>query len=432
MSTTIVIVNWNGGRDLPDCLRSIAAQSSPPLETVLVDNSSTDGSVEVVEAEFPWVRVMRLPTNQGFGAAINIAAASIDAGFIAILNPDVVLDQTWIEVIDAAFALDPTVGIVGTKLLFPDGITIQHAGGMLRRPLMLADHRGYRQPDNPSDMAPVDVEYVTGAALVIRRECFEALRGFDDRFFLYFEETDLCARARGAGWIVRYLPQARGVHRESAVTERDSPAYFRAYHLGRVRFALKHVTPIEILSEFISAERERIGSVVSLDELTGLRHAFALHAASLATSESDGLARSDTRLRPILAMAFDDLARQSLVTIPSSFRDPPASTHLAERVEVRPEAFHSDFPVAGKAVVAVRTAWNWMSTRWYLAPILAQQNAINREIADRLEDVQSRLRQIDQRLDIQAGWLIEVDRDLRALQRRVGIMESMPDRQPRE
>src|SRR5207302_7257086 len=121
-------------------------------------------------------------------------------------------------VVAAAFARDDRLGVAGGKLLYPDDRTLQHAGGIVRRPLMLADHRRYGQPDDPTETDPIDVDYVTGAAIAIRRRALEQVGGLDEGFFLYFEETDLCQRARDAGWRVRYLPGATAVHRESAAT----------------------------------------------------------------------------------------------------------------------------------------------------------------------------------------------------------------------
>ena len=211
MKPTVAIVNWNGGTDLLTCLTSIATQTLPPAEIVLVDNGSTDGSADAALANHPDITRIDLPENPGYGAAANAAAKATKGDPIAILNPDVTLEPGWLQAVVDAFRSDEQLGVAGAKLLFPDGL-VQHAGGTLRRPLMLADHRRYRQPDDPSEVDPIDVDYVTGAALALRRRALEQLGGFDEGFFLYFEETDLCWRAREAGWRVRYLPTARAVH----------------------------------------------------------------------------------------------------------------------------------------------------------------------------------------------------------------------------
>jgi GT2 family glycosyltransferase len=408
----VVVVNWNGGADLLDCLASVAAQTLAAGEVVLVDNGSTDGSADAAAAAHPAVARLDLPSNPGYGAAVNAAAAATSGDPLVVLNPDVTLAPEWLETVASAFADDPGLGVAGAKLLFPDGL-VQHAGGIVRRPLMLADHRGYRQPDDPAEQEPVDVDYVTGAALAIRRRCLAATGGFDEAYFLYFEETDLCWRAREAGWRVRYLPRARAVHRESAVTGRDSPGYYRGYHTGRIRFALTHLAPAAFLGELVPAERARLGSVVSVEELIGLREAFLANAERLA--DDPRLGARAPELRPALADALGQLAERAVATPPTSLRAEPRPSPLRASARVEPRPFRSR--LAG--VARLRTAWNWMSTRWYVAPILEQQNHLNAELVAAIERVEARLERLERREDVQASWLVELDRDLAALRRRL-------------
>jgi GT2 family glycosyltransferase len=409
---TVVVVNWNGGADLLDCLASVAAQTLEASEVLLVDNGSTDGSADAAAARHPTIARLDLPANPGYGAAVNAAASATSGDPLVVLNPDVTLAPEWLATVAPAFEDDPRLGVAGVKLLFPDGL-VQHAGGILRRPLMLADHRRYRQPDDPTEQEPVDVDYVTGAALAIRRQCLVETGGFDERFFLYFEETDLCWRAREAGWRVRYVPRARAVHRESTVTVRDSPGYYRGYHTGRIRFALKHLAPAAVLGELVPAERARLGSVASVEELAGLRQAFLGNAERLA--DDPLLAARAPELRPALADALEQLAERAIATAPTSLTAEPRASPLRAAAHVEPRPFRSR--LAG--VARLRTAWNWMSTRWYVAPILEQQNRLNAELVAALERVEARLERLERREDVQASWLVELDRDLTALRRRL-------------
>ncbi|HEY3079113.1 MAG TPA: glycosyltransferase family 2 protein [Chloroflexota bacterium] len=418
----VAIVNWNGGDDLLGCLAALCAQTRPAAEMVLVDNGSTDGSAEAAQARFPVSRRIDLPHNPGYGAGANAAARATTGDPVVVLNPDVVLDPDWLEVVADAFAADPRVGVVGSKLLFPDG-TVQHAGGLLHRPLMLADHRRYRQPDTADELEPIDVEYVNGAAIAIRRAAFEEIGGFDEGFFLYFEETDLCFRAAASGWRVRYLPRARAIHRESAVTVRGSAGYYRGYHRGRIRFALKHLPPAAFLGELVPAERARLAMVVSLEELAGLRHAFVDHATLLAPGGDRLLAPTAPELRPALADALAQLAERAVATAPAGRRADPAPGPLRSLARVEPRPFRSDVPGVGGAIAAARTAWNWVSTRWYLAPILEQQNRLNAELVEALERLDARLARLEQGEEVQASWLVEIDRDLLALARRVAELD---------
>ena len=422
----VVVVNTNGGDKLLRCLDALARQTRPAAELLVVDHCSTDGSPEAAAGRFPRVRVLRKETNAGYGAAGNLGIRETTGDPVVLMNEDVILEPDWLDVVASAMAADPRVGIVGGLLLFPEGL-IQHAGGFLHRPLMLADHFAYRQPADAAPTEARDVEYVTGAVIAMRRAALAQLGGFDEGFPAYFEETDLCHRARAAGWAVRYLPNARGVHLESASYKRDSPRYYRLYHHGRVRFALKHLTPAEFLCQFVPAERGRIANVVALEELVGLRHAFVDHSALLVRPDGGGLAAAQPELRPALADALADLAQRAVATTPTGVAAAPASfAGLASRAEVAPRPFRSAVPLIGPAIAAVRGAWNWMSTRWYLAPILEQQNAYNREVADALAHLDARLAALEARADLPAGWLAEIDRDLTALARRVAAQAPPP------
>jgi GT2 family glycosyltransferase len=371
-----IVVNWNGGDDLAACLASLFVQTAAPDEVVLADNGSTDGSAAAAAARFPSVRRLDLPHNPGFGGAVNAAASTTSADLLVVLNPDVVLAPDWLATVASAFAADPRLGVAGAKLLFPDG-RVQHAGGRVIRPLMLADHRHYGSADTADERDPIDVDYVTGAAIAIRRAAFAAVGGFDEHFFLYFEETDLCARVRAAGWRVRYLPLARAVHKESAVTGRESAAYYGNYHRGRIRYALKHVRAAGVLSELVPAERNRIDAVVSLDELAGLRHAFVDHAALLGGPDATDLAADQPELRPALAYALAGLAEHVVATVPSELRAPVGRSGRLSALK----------DLAGAA--------------------------------RRLAELERRVAALERRADIPSAWLVEIDRDLTALARRV-------------
>jgi GT2 family glycosyltransferase len=414
---TVAIVNYNGGADLATCLAAVDAQTLAPAEVVVVDNRSTDGSADDVGS----ARLIRLEQNLGYGGAANAAAAATDGDPLVVLNPDVALRPDWLAVATDAFEADQRLGVAGCKLFFPDGRTIQHAGGIVRRPLMLADHRRYGQPDDPAEVEPVDVDYVTGAALAVRRAAFDQVGGFDQGFFLYFEETDLCQRARGAGWRVRYLPRAAAIHRESAVTGRESALYYRQYHLGRLRYALKHLSPAAFLVDFLPAERGRLPTVVAPDELLGLRHAYLDHACLLELGDRL-LAAAQPELRPALADALAALAERATATTPAAPGDAAPGDGLSALARLEALPFRSPLP----GVAAVRTAWNWMSTRWYLAPILDQQSHFNHQAASALARVESRLATLEQRLALQTALLAEIDHDLVALARRVAAGADAP------
>jgi GT2 family glycosyltransferase len=409
MRPAFALVNFNGGADLLDAIRSVYAQTVAPVGVAIVDNGSSDGSLEAAEAAFPDVVAIRLPENLGFGAAANVAFARIGGDPLIVLNPDVVLRPAWVEAVIDAFAADPGIGIVGGKLLYPDERTIQHAGGIIIRPLMLADHRQYGESDGPTDEA-CDVDYVTGAALAIRQAAFESLDGFDPHYFLYYEEADLCFRARAAGWRVHYRPDAVGIHRESMSVGRESSRYYLWYHTSRVRFALTHLSAATVLTEFVPAERDRLAAVVSRDELAGLHGAFVVNVRALSDAADAALGGDQPNLRPALADSLAGLAALALTAVPVESRvapvEAPSFARLAGLI------FRSDMPIVGGLIVAFRTLWNDISARWYLQPVIDRQNEINQEIARSLLRIERRLAEIDARVELQAGWLGDLDRDL--------------------
>jgi N-acetylglucosaminyl-diphospho-decaprenol L-rhamnosyltransferase len=253
---SIIIVNWNVRDLLQQCLHSILADSQTcSLEVIVVDNASTDGSVEMVRTEFPGVRVIVNSDNQGFPFANNQGIAIAQGRYVFLLNPDteVVGDALATMVAFADAHLD--VGVVGPQLLNPDG-SVQPSRRRLPTlatafcestwlqpyaPRRLLEH--YYAHDRPDDEIQ-DVDWVDGASLMARGDAIKQVGLMDEGFFMYSEELDWCRRFREAGWRVVYLPMACIVHHRGKSSEQALPArhihfqtskvrYFRKYH-GRV------------------------------------------------------------------------------------------------------------------------------------------------------------------------------------------------------
>ena len=172
---------------------------------------------------------------------------------------------------------DPDVAIAGCKLWYPDGETLQHGGGYITHPQAMPGHYGIGEADAGQHDAARYVDYVIGAAVAVRRTALEQIGLFDEGFFLYYEDADLCARARAAGYRVVYEPRATAVHVESAVAVRGSFSYYQRFHTGRWRYLLKHFSADALLNETVPAEAawlERIGDderrAVSLAYLANL------------------------------------------------------------------------------------------------------------------------------------------------------------------
>lgn len=360
---SVVVVSYNSRRDLPACLDALLAVAEPRLDIIVVDNASTDGSADLVATAFPMLRLLRSPRNLGFAGGNNLGFAAASGDILLTLNPDARLEAAAWSALAGAFAGDPRLGIAGCKLCYADG-RIQHAGGVLDYPLATAHHRGAGEADRGQYDEPADVEFVTGAALAMRRAVYEATCGFDERFFpAYYEDADLCYRARAAGWRVAYLPQAAGVHASFATLDARSETYFRHFHGGRLRFVARHYTTEQLIADFLPAEAAR------------LRH--EMPAADRRASE-DTYRRlwresmPDTDISPVIERTAE-LER--------------LLGELEGRAQVQERPFTSRAPLVGGLIVRLREAWNSVATKWYVRPLFEQQVQYNRTAAQAINEV---------------------------------------------
>ena len=161
---TAIILNWNGRAYLEACLTALLAQEYPIERVVLVDNGSTDDSVPFVRERFPTVTVLVNGGNVGFAAGNNVALRELTSDCALLLNPDVVLSPGCVAALATTLATDPTIAIAGCKLWYPDGQTLQHAGGYITRPQAMPGHYGVGERDAGQCDARRNVEYVIGAA----------------------------------------------------------------------------------------------------------------------------------------------------------------------------------------------------------------------------------------------------------------------------
>ncbi len=251
----IIIVNWNAGPQLKDCLEAIERSDTHGIEwgrIVVVDNASEDGSVEgVASLQIPLL-VIRNNSNRGFGAACNQGAGQSKADFLLFLNPDAKLlsDSLPRAVECLAQGASIKVGIVGIQLLdskgnvsrtcarfpTPTRLVIQMLGLSALFPNLF--HGLFMSDWDHSETREVD--HVMGAFYLIRRDLFEALTGFDERFFVYQEDLDLSVRARKAGWKSLYFAGAQAYHKGGGTSEQVK-AQRLAYALhSRLLYAYKH------------------------------------------------------------------------------------------------------------------------------------------------------------------------------------------------
>jgi N-acetylglucosaminyl-diphospho-decaprenol L-rhamnosyltransferase len=242
-----VVVNYNAGEALRACLASILAEDPRP-ELVVVDNASTDGSVEAALRAFPAVRVVRSGGNLGYARAANLGIAATAAPVVAVLNPDTVLGPGAGAAVVARFAAEPDLGAAGPRLHNPDGTVYPSA----RRIPSLPDAVGHGLlffvwRDNPFTRRyretgadpgrPRDVDWVSGAAVWLRRAALDAVGGWDERYFMYVEDVDLCWRLRRAGWRVAYEPAGTVEHLLGVSTAGRPYRMIAEHHRSLLRFA---------------------------------------------------------------------------------------------------------------------------------------------------------------------------------------------------
>ncbi len=276
-SVTVLILNWNGRQLLSRSLAALLDLDYPAYRVVVADNGSTDDSTAYVRDAFPAVSVIELGQNLGFARGNNAALALLEqnSDILVLLNNDVYVRRDWLAELVTPFA-DPSVGISGGKLLYPDGERIQHAGGELDYPLAYSRHYAYREVDRGQVDKRREVPYVTAAAMAIRWPVAEELGLFDQDFSpYYFEEVDLCYRAAAAGFQVVYVPEAVAIHHESFSTKKRERELGYAFHRNRLRLVFKHYSAEQILNDFIPAELDRLSSTpASSEDLEIIRRVY--------------------------------------------------------------------------------------------------------------------------------------------------------------
>jgi GT2 family glycosyltransferase len=251
----VVIVSYRSRDLLRECLEGLRAHPpSLPMWVVVVDNASEDGTVEMVEADFPEVQLVRSPENLGFAAATNLGARRGTSRYLLALNPDTAVADGALDAVVAVLDSHAEVAVVGPRLERPDG-SLDHAArrsfptplsalghftGVGRRAGVSGRLAEYRAPEVKS--GPVDA--VNGAFMLMRRSAFEAAGGFDEGYWMYMEDLDLSYRLAQEGWVSWYEPTATVRHvKGGTVGGRRPPRLNWHFHRGMGRFYRQHYAP---------------------------------------------------------------------------------------------------------------------------------------------------------------------------------------------
>jgi GT2 family glycosyltransferase/glycosyltransferase involved in cell wall biosynthesis len=246
VAVSTVIVNHERRELLKMCLRSLEhalARVDEETELIVVDNGSSDGSVELVRDLFPEVKVVPLDRNEGFAGGVVAGIAAARGEWIAVFNNDTTVEPTAVAVMLQAGRCSDRVGAVAAQMRFAGRHDVLNSAGLELDRLGIAADRlvGYRVSDDHAS-GPHEVFGATGGAALFRREMLDQVGGFDESYFAYFEDVDLAWRARAHGWRAVYAPGAIVYHHHSATARHGSPAKLYFVGRNRVRTLAKNAT----------------------------------------------------------------------------------------------------------------------------------------------------------------------------------------------
>jgi N-acetylglucosaminyl-diphospho-decaprenol L-rhamnosyltransferase len=249
-----VVVNYDSGPLVSKCVRSLVADDSAgPPEIVVVDNGSADDSIAILEREAPGTRVIRAPGNVGYARGANFGIAATRAPIVAVVNADTQVVPGSAAALVERFERDPALGAVGPRIRNLDGSdypsarsipSVIDAVGHGALGLFLPANRftrRYRQLDADPAL-PRSVDWVSGAAIWLRRHALDVVGGWDERYFMYMEDVDLCWRLRRAGFEIAYDPRGVVEHVQGASTSHHPYRMLAEHHRSAWRFARQRFT----------------------------------------------------------------------------------------------------------------------------------------------------------------------------------------------
>jgi len=258
----VVVLNYNAGPDLVDCLRSVASEAG---DVLIIDNASTDRSSDLALREVPGVRVIRNEHNTGFAAAANQGIRASRGDPVVLLNPDAIASPRAVTALAHAIDERPRAALVGALIRNPDG-TVQPTKRAFPSLWHAAMHGllGLVWRNNPGTRAytlagdtfeePRRVDWVAATAVAVRREAFDEVGGFDERFFFFVEDVDLCRRLTDAGWEIWFEPGAEITHAWGGSWTRKPLRFLALHQLNLYRYFRKHRRGAWVLaSPFVAA-----------------------------------------------------------------------------------------------------------------------------------------------------------------------------------
>lgn len=244
----LIILNWNGKVDTLECLASVTRINYPSYKVIVTDNGSTDDSVKAIAREFPHAIILQTGANLGYAGGNNYGIAYAlkhNADYIFLLNNDTVVSEDVLSQLVLSAALLPKGSVLGAKIYFFDHPEkLWFAGGRWRNESQDFEHLGHGQPDGAAFSSITEIDYVTGCALFSDASTFRNVGLLDEKFFLTYEETDWCYRARSKGYKCFLVPNAKVWHKVSAsFGGANSPMVQYFMTRNRLLWAKKHASP---------------------------------------------------------------------------------------------------------------------------------------------------------------------------------------------
>jgi GT2 family glycosyltransferase len=272
---SIIVINWNGKNLLRNCLKSIKNNTGyPNFEVIVVDNAINDGSQKMIKKSFSWVKLIENKKNLGFSKANNIGIKNSKADYYFLLNNDTQVMKNWLKNIIEVAESDPKIGIIGCKLLYPNG-KLQHGGEVINL-IHVAENIGFDNIHrlNGNVNKNREVPAVVGAAFLIKKTVVENIGLLDEEYDpIYREETDYCLRARYFGYKIYYVADSVIIHHTGVTMERVNWKFY-AWRKNTLRFILIHF-PLSWLIWWSFFQLMWIGDSILRGEFFNLLRAYS-------------------------------------------------------------------------------------------------------------------------------------------------------------
>ncbi len=381
-TVTIYVLNWNGRTLLESCLPALTRLDYPDYNIVLIDNHSEDDSIAYAKKNFPQITIIENEDNIGFSRGMNVGLRQHQRDVAVLLNTDVEVRANWLTELVRPIIDDPTVGITGSKLYYGDGRTLQHAGVMMEYPRGLGRHRFYQEEDVGQADTLCEVDYVTGAAMAISQTALQATGGFDEDFSpFYYEEVDLCLRAKAAGCKVTYAPKSVAIHHESMTFKKYSRPLFHNMNRNRLLFLLKHLPVETFLSAFVPAEKEFLSQRLLAEQLQTMHQVYVEMLLQLdRVLQPRNLQERTAEFMDVLV----DLAETAVSQTPTHYQP----SHTPQQANLTAQAIlQTSTKATGRSMAArIRQLWGNIAARWLLQNVATQQTTYNQAAARKLDE----------------------------------------------